>query len=87
MNRVIASFIAAFAVTALGGRLLIPWLRALKAGQTIKEIGPSWHKSKQGTPTMGGIMFIAAIAVAAVGLIVHFAVNQKDEDKDAPINV
>ena len=41
-------------------------LRALKAGQSIKEIGPTWHQSKQGTPTMGGIMFIVGIAVAIV---------------------
>ena len=68
MIRVIASFIIAFAVTAVWGRLLIPWLRALKAGQTIKEIGPTWHKAKEGTPTMGGIMFIIGIAVAVLVL-------------------
>ena len=68
MIRVIISFIVSFAVTALVGRFLIPWLRALKAGQTIKEIGPSWHMSKQGTPTMGGIMFIIGIAIAVVAL-------------------
>ena len=36
----------------------------MKAGQSIKEIGPTWHMSKQGTPTMGGLMFIIAIAAA-----------------------
>ena len=58
-----------FILTVMAGRLLIPALRALKAGQSIKEIGPAWHMSKQGTPTMGGLMFIAAIAltVAAFG--------------------
>jgi len=49
-----------FVLTAFLGRLLIPVLRALHAGQSIKEIGPKWHMSKQGTPTMGGLMFIAA---------------------------
>ena len=39
-------------------------LRRLKAGQSIKEIGPTWHMSKQGTPTMGGLIFIIGIAVA-----------------------
>jgi phospho-N-acetylmuramoyl-pentapeptide-transferase len=68
MIRTIISFIVAFGVTALIGRFLIPWLRALKAGQTIKEIGPKWHMSKQGTPTMGGIMFIIGILVAIVPL-------------------
>ena len=54
------------AVTLLVGKFLIPMLRALKAGQSIKEIGPTWHQSKQGTPTMGGIMFIVGILAAVV---------------------
>ncbi len=52
-----------FVLTVVLGRLLIPVLRALHAGQSIKEIGPTWHMSKQGTPTMGGLMFIAAILI------------------------
>ena len=52
-----------FGLTVLLGRLLLPLLRRLKAGQSIKEIGPTWHMSKQGTPTMGGLMFIAAIGI------------------------
>lgn len=62
--KVILSFVIAFAVTLLVGKWLIPALRAMKAGQSIKEIGPTWHMSKQGTPTMGGIMFIAGILAA-----------------------
>lgn len=62
--RYLISFLVAFAASALIGRFLIPWLRALKAGQSIKEIGPVWHMAKQGTPTMGGIMFIAGIFIA-----------------------
>ena len=42
--------VVCFAITAVVGRLLIPALRRLKAGQAIKEIGPSWHMTKQGTP-------------------------------------
>ena len=63
------SFVIAFFVSLVLGKVLIPILRALKAGQSIKEIGPTWHMSKQGTPTMGGLMFIAGIgaAVAAAG--------------------
>ena len=64
MIRAVISFVVAFAVTALVGKFLIPWLHALKAGQTIKEIGPKWHMNKQGTPTMGGIMFIVGILIA-----------------------
>ena len=62
--RYVISFLVAFAASALIGRFLIPWLHALKAGQSIKEIGPVWHMAKQGTPTMGGIMFIAGIFIA-----------------------
>ena len=58
--------VAAMAISALVGWFLIPFLQALKAGQSIKEIGPTWHKTKQGTPTMGGFMFMAAIAVCVL---------------------
>lgn len=51
-------------VTGLLGFFLIPYLRRLKAGQTIREVGPTWHKSKQGTPVMGGLMFIGGILAA-----------------------
>lgn len=58
-------------ITAVLGFVMIPWLRKIKCGQTIKEIGPTWHKKKQGTPTMGGFMFITGTLIALiVGLIV-----------------
>ena len=63
--RMLLAGILAFVISAVVGRFLIPALRAMKAGQSIKEIGPTWHMSKQGTPTMGGIMFMVA-CVAAV---------------------
>ena len=71
---VIISIVIAFGITAALGFVIIPWLRKLKFGQTILEIGPSWHKSKQGTPNMGGIMFIIGITVSfiATSLIYHF---------------
>ena len=53
-----------FGITAALGQKVIPWLHKLKYGQTIKEIGPKWHEKKQGTPTMGGIMFIAGITLS-----------------------
>jgi len=56
--------LAAFVFSLLLGKLVIPMLRAMKAGQSIREIGPSWHNAKAGTPTMGGIMFILAAAAA-----------------------
>ncbi|MFA5658439.1 MAG: phospho-N-acetylmuramoyl-pentapeptide-transferase [Oscillospiraceae bacterium] len=62
---IIVSFIA-FGITALSGLILIPFLRKIKCGQTILDIGPKWHKGKQGTPTMGGFMFIAGITAAVL---------------------
>ena len=66
----IITTLCAFVLCVIAERLLIPVLRALKAGQSIREIGPSWHNSKAGTPTMGGIGFIAAaiLAVIACGI-------------------
>ncbi len=58
--------VVAFVVTVFVGRFLVPMLRRMKAGQSIKTDGPTWHMSKQGTPTMGGIMFIVGIAAALV---------------------
>lgn len=63
LTAVIAA-IAAFAVTCLLGFIVIPYLRKLKFGQTILEIGPKWHEGKKGTPTMGGIMIIAGVLVS-----------------------
>ena len=61
---------AALIITALSGFFIIPALRRLKYGQTILDIGPAWHKSKQGTPTMGGIMFIFGSGAAfTIGLV------------------
>ena len=54
-----------FALTALSGLVVVPVLRRAKVGQAIKEDGPVWHMSKQGTPTMGGVMFILAAAVVS----------------------
>ena len=50
-------------VSGVAGLILLPILRALKAGQSIREIGPTWHNYKAGTPMMGGLMFIIAAVV------------------------
>ncbi len=60
-----------FGVTALLGYGIIPYLRRLKFGQTILEEGPSWHKEKQGTPTMGGIMIIIGVIVAVAAAFTY----------------
>ncbi len=46
--------------------ILIPMLTRLKFGQSIREEGPSWHQKKSGTPTMGGISMIIAVAIGAL---------------------
>ena len=64
MEMIFACFLS-FAVTGLaGGKLILPALRRLKAGQQIREAGPKWHATKAGTPTMGGLMFITGIAAS-----------------------
>ena len=61
----IAALVLTFALTAAISHKLIPVLKSKKMGQKILEIGPRWHKSKEGTPTMGGIAFIAATVIVA----------------------
>ena len=56
--------------TFLLGYVIIPYMHKLKFGQTILDIGPRWHKNKQGTPTMGGLMFILASVVAVAVFVV-----------------
>lgn len=84
---VIISIIVAFALTAGLGFVIIPWLRKLKFGQTILDIGPSWHKAKQGTPNMGGIMFIIGIIAAFVvgALTLHFSGGSLESDYAAAL--
>ena len=60
----IVAAIISFVVTVLLGYIVIPYLRKLKFGQTILEIGPNWHKDKQGTPTMGGVMLVAGVLLS-----------------------
>ena len=69
----IITAILSFAITAILGFKVIPFLHKLKFGQTILDIGPSWHKNKQGTPTMGGIMLMIAV-LASIILSIVFSV-------------
>lgn len=64
--KMILACILSFVVTAAVGRVLIPMLRRMKAQQSIREEGPTWHNAKQGTPMMGGFMFIAGILVTVL---------------------
>ncbi len=64
--RLFACGAAGFGLTAVFGLFVVPTLKKAHVGQSIKENGPVWHMSKQGTPTMGGIMFIAAAALVSL---------------------
>lgn len=66
MMKLYCTIIAAFALSLILGRLLIPVLRRLKVGQEIREDGPTWHNSKAGTPTMGGLCFIGASVLCLI---------------------
>ena len=67
----LAIFLSVFVLTVVAERILIPILQTKKMGQKILDIGPRWHKSKEGTPTMGGIAFIlSTLLVMAVFFIV-----------------
>ena len=56
-----------FIITAVFGHFfLLPTLRRLKAGQSIRQDGPVWHMAKQGTPTMGGLMFIFGTGITVL---------------------
>ena len=79
---IIISAVVAFGVTAALGFIIIPWLRKLKFGQTILDIGPSWHKSKQGTPNMGGLMFIIGIVVAVIVAVLCFVLSGGNLESD-----
>ena len=73
MLRVIITAVICGLATAGIGYLLLPVLRALKAGQSIREVGPTWHNSKAGTPMMGGIMFILGAVLCLLGSIPFMA--------------
>ena len=66
MIRVLITALVSVVLTGIIGHFLLPVLRALKAGQSIREIGPTWHNSKAGTPMMGGLMFILSVIICLV---------------------
>ncbi|WP_024862137.1 phospho-N-acetylmuramoyl-pentapeptide-transferase [Ruminococcus flavefaciens] len=56
-----------FVIAGVSGIFLVPFLHKIKFGQPIKtEDGPKWHAKKQGTPTMGGFMFIISTVITAI---------------------
>lgn len=77
MTTILLSLIVSAAVSIITGILLVPYLRKIKAGQSIRRDGPVWHMSKEGTPTMGGLIFIAGISASVIG-IGFFAILKGD---------
>lgn len=72
----IAPLLLSFLMTALLLRRMIPWLKKF-AGQKILEIGPRWHMSKEGTPSMGGLAFLISMTVSvAVFGVILFATDE-----------
>ena len=61
--RLILAAVVSAVLSGVIGHFLIPILRTLKAGQSIREVGPTWHNNKAGTPMMGGLMFIFATII------------------------
>ena len=73
---ILIPLLISFGAATVISPVMIPWLHKLKFGQQILEDGPVWHKKKQGTPTMGGIMFILGIAAASlVAMLVRFDIH------------
>lgn len=70
----LVTLVAAFLLSSVIGVWLIPFLHKLHYGQTILDIGPAWHKSKQGTPTMGGIMFIIGSVFSVCCRLVYYRI-------------
>lgn len=77
----LAAFAVTFVLTVVFARIFIPVLKSVKMGQKILDIGPRWHKGKEGTPTMGGLFFIAASVIPVIAsaiwrrnpvLVIHY---------------
>ncbi len=78
----ILALAASFILSAIFTRFLIPKLKSMKMGQKILDIGPRWHKGKEGTPTMGGIGFIiASLIVGTAAAIIMILIKAEGVSK------
>ena len=83
MDNVLAFIVCAICVfipTVVISKYLIPVLKSKKMGQKILEIGPRWHKNKEGTPTMGGLAFLLSVCVVGVIFSVAYAFSQDHDN-------
>lgn len=77
LGSVVTAAVGFFSVLLLG-YVMIPFLKRLKFGQTIREDGPKWHQSKEGTPTMGGIMILFGLLLAVfIGVLYGYITGDK----------
>ncbi|MCM1187999.1 MAG: phospho-N-acetylmuramoyl-pentapeptide-transferase [bacterium] len=74
----ILAALISFGISSLLGPVVIPWLKRLKFGQTVREDGPAAHLKKNGTPTMGGVLIL-------LGIVATTVIFLKDYPKTAPI--
>lgn len=79
--------ITVFIITVIATKKLIPILLKKKIGQQILEIGPSWHKNKNGTPTMGGLGFVIAISTAFIITLAVFGSELEKRELSSIVNV
>lgn len=77
-HTVIMSVVVSFAISVILGPFIIPFLRRLKVGQTVRDDGPQSHLKKSGTPTMGGILILFGITVTSL-------IYMKDYPKILPV--
>lgn len=71
----VANAAVSFLITVALGRKFIPVLKSIKMGQKILDKGPRWHKSKEGTPTMGGLFFIVAFVASMLSFGLYSAIH------------
>lgn len=77
-STIIISVMISFAISVILGPVVIPFLRRLKVGQTVRDEGPESHLKKNGTPTMGGILILFSVVVTSLLFV-------KDYPKIIPI--
>lgn len=72
LSTTVITLIVSFLLSVILAPIVIPYLRRMKFGQSIREEGPQSHQKKAGTPTMGGLIFLASIIISTLGLSFYF---------------
>lgn len=79
MNLEIQLLFITFLVAVVLGLIIIPILKKMKIGQIERDDGPASHLKKQGTPTMGGIIIMLAIAIVTIGTYIYLVATENKE--------